>query len=49
MSANKNYVANKNHKSTMYSKLFGENKENALSLYNAGESIQSEHVFNGSG
>ena len=35
MNANRNYVANKNHKSTVFSKLFGEDKENALSLYNA--------------
>ncbi len=35
MNSNRNYVANKNHKSTVFSKLFGEDKENALSLYNA--------------
>ncbi len=35
MNANRNYRANREYKSTVFSKLFGENKENALSLYNA--------------
>ncbi len=35
MNSNRNYVANCKHKSTIFSKLFGEDKENALSLYNA--------------
>ena len=35
MNASKNYQANREYKSTVFSKLFGENKENALSLYNA--------------
>ena len=35
MNTNKNYKANREYKSTVFSKLFGEDKENALSLYNA--------------
>ena len=35
MNANRNYIANREYKSTVFSKLFGEDKENALSLYNA--------------
>ena len=35
MNVNKNYQANREYKSTVFSKLFGEDKENALSLYNA--------------
>ncbi len=35
MNANRNYKANREYKSTVFSKLFGEDKENALSLYNA--------------
>lgn len=35
MNINKNYQANREYKSTVFSKLFGEDKENALSLYNA--------------
>jgi len=29
------YRINRQHKATLFAKLFGENKENALSLYNA--------------
>ena len=35
MNSNRNYIANREYKSTVFSKLFGEDKENALSLYNA--------------
>jgi len=35
MNANRKYVANREYKATVFSKLFGEDKENALSLYNA--------------
>ena len=35
MNANKKHKANREYKSTVFSKLFGEDKENALSLYNA--------------
>ena len=35
MNVNKIYKANREYKSTVFSKLFGEDKENALSLYNA--------------
>ena len=35
MNSNNNYKANREYKSTVFSKLFGEDKENALSLYNA--------------
>ncbi len=35
MSKAKNYKVNREYKSTLFTKLFGENKENALSLYNA--------------
>ena len=35
MEANDNIQVNRNYKDTIFRKLFGENKENALSLYNA--------------
>ena len=35
MNTNRNYQANREYKATVFSKLFGEDKENALSLYNA--------------
>ena len=35
MNSNRKYVANREYKATVFSKLFGEDKENALSLYNA--------------
>ena len=35
MNANRNYKINREYKVTVFSKLFGEDKENALSLYNA--------------
>ena len=35
MNFSKNYNANREYKSTLFAKLFGEDKENALSLYNA--------------
>ncbi|MBR2038028.1 MAG: hypothetical protein IKA09_09930 [Lachnospiraceae bacterium] len=35
MNFSKNYNANREYKATLFAKLFGEDKENALSLYNA--------------
>lgn len=35
MNQNRKTHVNRNHKSSFFTKLFGENKENALSLYNA--------------
>ena len=35
MNANDGVNYNSKHKDTLFRKLFGENKENALSLYNA--------------
>ena len=35
MDTTNGYRANRQYKATLFSKLFGENKENALSLYNA--------------
>ena len=49
MNANKNYKANREYKSTVFSKLFGEDKENALSLYNAvnGSNYTNADEFHG--
>ena len=43
MNTTNTYKANREYKSTLFAKLFGENKENALSLYNA---INDSHYTN---
>ena len=43
MNSNRKIHVNRNHKSSFFTKLFGENKDNALSLYNA---VNKSHYTN---